>query len=88
MFEKDSAVKIHIRNLQLLMTEIFKTQYSLNPTFMKDMIVSKSNQYALRNEHLIKLLTTLTTNFGEKASQIAVEEMSDHKCRTQHHCYH
>ena len=41
---------------QLLMTEIFKTQHSLNPTFMKEIFIPKNNQYALRNENLIKLL--------------------------------
>ena len=56
LLEKDNAVTLHVRNLQLLITEIFKTQHSLNPTFMKEIFVSNSNQYALRNEHPIKLV--------------------------------
>ena len=35
MLLRDNAVTIHIRNLQLLMTEIYKTKWELNPTFMK-----------------------------------------------------
>ena len=65
--EKDNAVTIHVRNIQLLMTEIFKIQHSLNPTFMKEIFFPKNNQYALRNEHLIKLLRPQTTIFGEKS---------------------
>ena len=57
---------IHVKNLQLLMTEIFKTQHSLNPTFMKEIFVSKNNHYDLRNEHLMKLPRPRTTTFWEK----------------------
>ena len=34
MLLRDNAVPIHIRNLQLLMTEIYKTKWELNPSFM------------------------------------------------------
>ena len=67
ILEKDNAVTIHIKNLQLLMTEIFKTQHRLNPTFMKGIFISQNNQYALRNEHSIKLPRPRTTTFGEKS---------------------
>ena len=40
MLEKDNAVTIHVKNLQLLMSEVFKTQHNLNPTFMKEVFVS------------------------------------------------
>ena len=56
MLETDNAVMIHVKNLQLLMTEIFKTQYSLNPAFMKEILVSKNNQYSLRSEHSIRCI--------------------------------
>ena len=67
LLEIDNAVTIHVRNIQLLMTEIFKTQHSLNPTFMKEIFIPKNNQYALRNEQPIKLLRPRTTTFGEKS---------------------
>ena len=56
MLEKDLAVMIHIKNLQFLMTEVFKAQHSLNPTFMKEIFVSKNSKSALRNEHPISFL--------------------------------
>ena len=49
------------------MTEILDTQHSLNQTFMKEIFIPKNNQYALRNEHPIKLLRLRTTTFGEKS---------------------
>ena len=67
MLEIDNAVMIQVKNLQLLVTEIFNTQHSLNPAFMKEIIVSKNNQYSLRNEHFIKRLRPRTTTFGEKS---------------------
>ena len=35
----DHALTIHVKNLQVLMTEVFTTQHSLNPTFMKEIFV-------------------------------------------------
>ena len=55
ILETDNAVMIHVKNLQLLMTEIFKTQHCLNPAFVKEILVSKNNQYFLRNEHPINI---------------------------------
>ena len=37
------AVPIHIRNLQLLMTEVYKTKWELNPSFTKEIFVEKRN---------------------------------------------
>ena len=34
MLLKDNAVPIHIRNLQLLMTEVYKTKWELSPSVM------------------------------------------------------
>ena len=36
LLEKDCAVTIHTKNLQLLMTEIYKTRNDLNPSFMQE----------------------------------------------------
>ena len=35
MLLRDNVVTIHIRNFQLLMSEIYKTKWEVNPTFMK-----------------------------------------------------
>ena len=64
LLEKDNAVKIHTKNLQLLMIEIYKTHNNLNPTFMKDIVIAKSPQYNLRNGSQIYLPKVRTTTFG------------------------
>ena len=47
MLLRDNAVQIHIRNLQLLMTEIYKTKWELNPSFMKEIFVEKHSPMGL-----------------------------------------
>ena len=49
MLVRDNAVPIHIGNLQLLMTEIYKTKWELNPSFMKEIFVEKHSPYGLRS---------------------------------------
>ena len=36
LLQKDSAVTIHTKNLQILMTEMYKTKNGLNPSFMQE----------------------------------------------------
>ena len=40
---RDDSVTIHQRNLQFLMTEIFKTIHGLNPSFMKEFLSWKKH---------------------------------------------
>ena len=35
----DNSVSIHQRNLQLLVTEIYRTKMNINPSFMKEIFV-------------------------------------------------
>ena len=77
MLLRDNAVTIHIRNLQLLMTEIYKTKWELNPTFMKEIFVeylsnlfvknSTRNVRELRNTETDLSLPLRKTKNGQKA---------------------
>ena len=49
LLEQNNSVTIHVRNLQLLMTKIFKTKRDLNPPFMKDIFMKRSISYNLRH---------------------------------------
>ena len=42
LLEQSKSVPIHLRNLQLLMTEIYKTNCGLNPPFMKDIFMQRN----------------------------------------------
>ena len=39
LLEQNNSVAMHARNLQLLMTKVFKTMYDLNPHFMIDIFI-------------------------------------------------
>ena len=64
MLLRDNSVTIHIRNLQLLMTEIYQTKWELNPTFMKEIFVEKHSTYGLRSCHNLLLPQARTTCYG------------------------
>ena len=51
MLLKDNAVPIRIWNLQLLMTEVYKTKWELNPSFMEEIFVENSSPYGLGSCH-------------------------------------
>ena len=46
------------------MTEIYKTEYSLNPTFMRDVFSERNIQYNLRSENHLQLPVAKTTAYG------------------------
>ena len=49
LLEQSNSVPIHVRNLQLLTTEIFKTKSHLNPPFMEDIFQERNMNYNLRH---------------------------------------
>ena len=51
LLEKDCAVTIHTKNLQLLMTEMYKTKNGLNPSFMQEIFCENATHYNLRNNN-------------------------------------
>jgi hypothetical protein len=64
LLEISGCVKIHTRNLQLLMTEIYRTSRKLNPPFMWKLLEQKSIDYDLRVKQLLTLPTTKTKTHG------------------------
>ena len=48
LLEQRNLESIHVKNLQLLMTEIYKTRSDLSPPFMKDIFVDRNTGYDLR----------------------------------------
>ena len=60
----NNSVTTHERNLQLLMTEIFKTKSKLNPDFMTDIFKERSVSYNLRKGYDTPLPVVRTTTYG------------------------
>ena len=64
LLTKADTVSIHHKNLQLLATEIFKTQRSLNPSFMNQVFVEKDTPYTLNSGRNILAPKSNTTGYG------------------------
>ena len=45
LLEKDCAVTIHTKNLQLLVTEMHRAKYGFNPSFMKEIFCENATHY-------------------------------------------
>ena len=48
LLEKDGSVSIHVRDLQVLATEMYKISNGLSTSLMRDMFPSNRNPYNLR----------------------------------------
>ena len=64
LLTKANTVSIHHKNLQLLATEIFKTQRNLNPRFMNQIFLEKDTPYTLRGGRNILAPKPNTTGYG------------------------
>ena len=64
MLLRDNAFPVHIRNLQLLMTKVYKTVWELSPSFMEEIFVKKHSPYGLRSCHNLLLPQARTTCCG------------------------
>ncbi len=65
LLTKDKSCTIHQRNIQALALEIFKTKNSLNPVFMKDIFIERSNRYNLRGNRELETMNIRTVHHGE-----------------------
>ena len=68
LLEKDSSCKIHDRNFQKLVTEIFKVKMNLVPEIMKEVFKIVESPYALRNELRLKSRKTHSVRFGTETA--------------------
>ena len=64
LLEQSESVPIHVRNLQLLITEMYKTIGGLNPPFMKEIFMQRNISYSLRYGDNAQVPTVRTTSFG------------------------
>ena len=62
--EQRDLLFIHVKNLQLLTTEIHKTRSGLSPPFMKDIFAERNTGYNLRHGNDSQLPKVHTTTYG------------------------
>ena len=67
LLEKDSSVKIHVRKLRILATELYKTKKNLAAPIMHEIFEQRNIQYNLRPQTDFQLGSVKTANCGLKA---------------------
>ena len=60
----DNSISIHQQNLQLLVTEIYRTRMNLNPSFTKQIFVEREIHYGLKVTNNIYARQPKTTAYG------------------------
>ena len=62
--EKDGSITVHQRNLQNLMTEIYKTINQINPAYMWEFFAEKDMPYNLHTKVLCRLPQAQIDRYG------------------------
>lgn len=77
LLDKDKSVTIHIRNIQLLATEIYKFQHNLLPSFMKNIFENKEINYNLRNNSEFYRPEAKTVYYGTESLRFLAPKIWD-----------
>ena len=64
LLEKDNSVTIHVRNLRILATELYKTKENLAAPIMHEIFEQRNIQYNLRSQTDFQLGSVKTVNCG------------------------
>ena len=64
LLNKSNSVSVHQKNLQLLLTEIYKTVHNLNPTFITQVFEEKDVLYNFRESNSFTLHKSKKTLHG------------------------
>lgn len=57
---------IHTKNLQILMTEMYKTHVTVSPIVMKEIFMERENMYNLRNDNEFEIPRMRTVVYGSE----------------------
>ena len=64
LLEKDNSVTIHVRNLRILATELYKTKENLAAPIMHEIFEQRNIQYNLRSQTDFQLGSVKTVKCG------------------------
>ena len=67
LLEKDNSVSVHVRNLRILATELYKTKENLAVPIMHEIFEQRNIQYNLRSQTDFQLGSLKTVNCGLRA---------------------
>ena len=65
-FERDNSVTFHERNIQVLLTEIFKVKSRVAPKIMTEIFKFKDHSYDLRKNNLLERRFIKSCKYGSE----------------------
>ena len=68
LLEQTNERTFHVKNLQALITEIYKTIADLNPTFMKESLIRQDTPYNLKCNLRLKTPSVRTLSYGSEST--------------------
>ena len=74
LLEKDNSVTIHVRNLKILATELYKTTENLAAPIMHKIFEQRDIQYDLYSKTDFQLLSVEAVNCSLRNSDILVQK--------------
>ena len=72
LLEKDGSITVHQRNLQNIMTEIYKTISQINPAYIWEFFLEKDMPYNLRTKVLCRLPQAQKIDMDKTPSHLEV----------------
>ena len=73
--EKDGTVSIHVKNLQILATEMFKILKNFSVPLMRELFRQKVNHYDLRNPYEFFIPNGIFMDFADRNDFIGQESI-------------
>ena len=67
LLQKSKSVKIHHMNLQIIVTEIYKTINNLSASLMSEIFITREIGHNLRGSHKLNSNIDKTVNFGTES---------------------
>jgi len=64
LLELDRSPSVHVRNLRLMLTEVYKSLHKMNPAFMWNLFQYKNGRYCLRKGRTLQLPPAKTRIYG------------------------
>ena len=74
---KDSSLTIHQRNLQKLVTELFKVKIGVAPEIMKDIFEINESRYNFRHDFLVKRHNVHSVQYGTETAAFLAPKLWD-----------
>lgn len=77
LLERDNSVSVHIKNLQILATEIYKFKNNTSPQIMEQLFQFNEYPYSFRREHSLRRANVKSVQYGTESTRALAPKIWD-----------